>query len=83
MSNYSFTINPAMKKIAVFGGAACTDEDYYFPVAYETGKLLARAGFTTITGARPGMMHHSLKGAHDVGGKNHRRSTKCERAKEV
>lgn len=58
-----------MKKIAIFGGASCTDTSYYYPIAYQTGKLLAESGFVTITGAGPGMMEEGLRGAHQAGGK--------------
>lgn len=52
------------KKVAVFGGAACSNEAYYYAIARETGKLLAESGFVTVTGAGPGMMDETLRGAH-------------------
>jgi len=56
------------KKVAVFGGTGCRDENTYFPIAYKTGELLAQAGFVTVTGAGPGMMDEALRGAHDGNG---------------
>lgn len=56
------------KKIAVFGGVGCRNEEYYFPIAHQTGQLLAQAGFVTVTGAGPGMMDEALRGAHDANG---------------
>jgi uncharacterized protein (TIGR00730 family) len=58
------------KNIAVFAGNGCSKarESYYFPIAYETGKVLAVNGYSLITGGGPGMMNEALKGAYDAGG---------------
>ena len=58
------------KKIAVFGGTQCIKdkEPYYFNVAYETGKLLAQAGYIVMTGGGPGLMNEALRGAFENGG---------------
>lgn len=62
-----------MKKmnIAIFAGSKClkSREKYFYKVAYQTGKLLAEAGFTVITGAGMGLMNETLRGANDAGGK--------------
>ncbi len=58
------------KRISVFGGTQCAKEKepYYFNVAYQTGKLLAEAGFVVLTGGGPGMMNETLRGAFENGG---------------
>jgi hypothetical protein len=58
------------KKIAVFAGNECVKnrEQYYYSLAYKTGKLLAEAGFTVVTGGGPGLMDETMRGAHDAGG---------------
>lgn len=49
------------KKIAIFGGNQCFNEQFYFGLAYETGKLLAKAGFVVITGAGAGLMDKDVE----------------------
>ena len=70
---YKFVIlyNTYMKKkISVFGGTRCVKEKepYYFNLAYQTGKLLAEAGYTVLTGGGPGLMNETLRGAFENGG---------------
>jgi len=52
--------------IVVF--CAANDDKEYNPLAYHTGKLLAKHTFTTITGGGPGMMLQVNKGAFEIGG---------------
>lgn len=58
------------KKISVFAGTACNKEKepYYFDLAYQTGKLLAEAGYIVMTGAGSGLMSEALRGAYENGG---------------
>ncbi len=58
------------KKISVFAGTACTKEKepYYFDLAYQTGRLLAEAGYIVMTGAGSGLMSEALRGAYENGG---------------
>ncbi len=58
------------KKVAVFGGNECVKEKeaYYFGMAYTMGALLAKSGFTVVTGMGPGLMDQALKGAMEAGG---------------
>lgn len=58
------------KKVVIFAGNHCNKEkeDHYFGIAYETGKRLAQAGFTTITGGGPGLMNEALRGAYEHDG---------------
>ena len=52
----------------VFGSARFTEDNKYYKLARETGALLARAGFTVMTGGGPGIMEAANRGAKDVGG---------------
>jgi uncharacterized protein (TIGR00730 family) len=58
------------KQIAIFGGRECIKEkeSYYYSIAYELGKALARNSFVAITGAGPGLMDETLRGATEMGG---------------
>lgn len=58
------------KNVVVFGGRACLEEkkEYYYNLAYQTGKLLAEAGFIVVTGAGPGLMDETLRGAVEANG---------------
>ncbi len=55
----------------VFAANECKKEreSYYFSMAYETGKLLAREGFITVTGGGPGLMNETMRGAFENGGR--------------
>lgn len=59
------------KNIVIFAGNGCIKkkENYYFSLAYKTGKLLAKAGYTVVTGGGPGLMNMASKGAYKSGGK--------------
>lgn len=58
------------KKIVVFAGNECRKdrEDYYYNLAYRTGKLLAKVGFVVVTGGGPGLMDKVCRGAREAGG---------------
>lgn len=58
------------KNVVVFAGNECVKqkEKYYFGLAYETGKLLAKAGYVTVTGGGPGLMNEVSRGAMENGG---------------
>lgn len=58
------------KKIVVFAGNECTaeKEEYYYSLAFKTGKLLAENNFITVTGGGPGLMDQVMKGAFENGG---------------
>lgn len=59
------------KKIVVFAANKCSKEkeEYYYSLAYQTGKLLANEGFIVVTGGGPGLMNQVSKGAYEAGGK--------------
>ncbi len=61
------------KKIVVFAGNECLAEreEYYYSLAYETGKLLANNNFITVTGGGPGLMNEVMRGAYENGGETY------------
>lgn len=54
--------------VSIFGSARTAPDDPMYQAAEETGRLLALAGFTVITGAGPGVMEAANKGAKEGGG---------------
>jgi hypothetical protein len=54
--------------VTVFGSARFKEDHIYYGVARQVGALLARAGFTVMTGGGPGIMEAANRGAKDVGG---------------
>lgn len=56
--------------VTVFGSARFTEDHRYYKMARETGRLLAAAGYTVITGGGPGIMEAANRGAKDAGGRS-------------
>src|ERR1041384_4176961 len=56
--------------VTVFGSARFPEEHPYYALARETGKLLAEAGFTVMTGGGPGIMEAASRGAKEVDGRS-------------
>ncbi len=56
------------KTITIFGTGRAKQGDANFQLAYETGKLLAEAGFTIANGGYGGTMLAAAKGASEAGG---------------
>jgi uncharacterized protein (TIGR00730 family) len=56
--------------VTVFGSARFKEDHPYYQLARHTGALLARAGFTVMTGGGPGIMEAANRGAKEVGGKS-------------
>lgn len=56
--------------ITVFGSARFKEDHPYYQQAREFGKLIAEAGFTTLTGGGPGIMEAANRGAFENGGKS-------------
>ena len=55
--------------VTVFGSARFDEGHRYYQLGRETGRLLAEAGFTVMTGGGPGIMEAAVRGAKDVGGR--------------
>jgi len=56
------------KTITIFGTAKAVPGDSAYELAYETGKMLAQAGFTIANGGYGGTMLAAAKGAAEAGG---------------
>jgi uncharacterized protein (TIGR00730 family) len=56
--------------VTVFGSARFTEENRYYQLAREIGRLLAETGFTVMTGGGPGIMEAANRGAKEAGGRS-------------
>ncbi|GAC1650032.1 MAG: hypothetical protein NVS4B3_08160 [Gemmatimonadaceae bacterium] len=64
------TLASVERGVTIFGSARTHPDDPQYMAAEETGRLLANAGFSVITGAGPGIMEAANKGAHAAGGRS-------------
>jgi hypothetical protein len=53
--------------VCVFGSARVGEDDRWYQLARETGRLLGQAGFAVVTGGGPGIMEAANRGAHEAG----------------
>jgi uncharacterized protein (TIGR00730 family) len=56
--------------VTVFGSARFPETHRYYELARRVGALLARDGFTVMTGGGPGIMEAANRGAREVGGRS-------------
>ena len=56
------------RAVTIFGSARTAPNDPFYTAAEETSRLLAKSGFSVITGGGPGIMEAANKGAFDAGG---------------
>ncbi|HEX8190130.1 MAG TPA: hypothetical protein VF586_17365, partial [Pyrinomonadaceae bacterium] len=54
--------------VAIFGSARTPPDNPYYLAAQETAGLLARGGYTVITGGGPGIMEAANRGAFEAKG---------------
>jgi uncharacterized protein (TIGR00730 family) len=54
--------------VAIFGSARTPPDNPFYAAAQETAALLARAGFSVITGGGPGIMEAANRGAFEASG---------------
>ena len=54
--------------VAIFGSARTPADNPFYAAAQETAALLARAGFSVITGGGPGIMEAANRGAFEASG---------------
>ena len=56
--------------VTVFGSARFEEDNRWYQLARETSGLLARCGFTVMTGGGPGIMEAANRGAREAGGRS-------------
>lgn len=64
------TLDGLDRAITVFGSARVPDGDPAYKQAMDAGRLIAEAGYATITGGGPGIMEAANKGAIKAGGQS-------------
>lgn len=62
------TLSKIPPGVSIFGSSRSRSDDPYYRKAKEVARLLAREGFSIITGGGPGIMEAANKGAQEVGG---------------
>jgi uncharacterized protein (TIGR00730 family) len=65
-----FTQLAGIRGVSCFGSARVAETDPLYAQAVATGRGLARAGFTVITGGGPGLMEAANRGAKEAGGQS-------------
>lgn len=56
--------------VSIFGSARTKNENKFYEMAVEIGRLLTDRGYGVITGGGPGIMEAGNKGAYENGGKS-------------
>lgn len=67
VEGYQF-LSTLSKEVIVLGSARLKPNTKYYKIAVELGRLLAKNGFTTVTGGGPGIMEAANKGAYEAHG---------------
>jgi len=58
------------KTITIFGSTSFKPKNIYYEEARKLGQLLAKSGFTVISGGGPGIMEAANRGAFEAGGES-------------
>lgn len=58
------------KSVAIFGSSRFPSDHHYYQEARKLAELLAKSGFTVITGGGPGIMEAANRGAFESGGES-------------
>jgi uncharacterized protein (TIGR00730 family) len=64
------SLGDVSKAVSIFGSARVAPGDSYYEAAREIAKLLARAGYSIITGGGPGIMEAANRGAREGKGRS-------------
>lgn len=64
------TLSSLEPAVTIFGSSRSKPGDKYYEMAESLGNLLAKHGFTIITGGGPGIMEAANKGALEAGGQS-------------
>ena len=56
--------------VTVFGSARIKADNPYYELARKMGAVIARLGFTVMTGGGPGIMEAANRGAKEIGGRS-------------
>ena len=56
--------------VTFFGSARTQPDDRFYEICRETSALIAKEGFTVMTGGGPGMMEAANRGAFEAGGRS-------------
>lgn len=69
VEGYQF-LSSFKKQITILGSARFSLKSHWYKEAHHLGRLLAKNGYTTITGGGPGIMEAANKGAYEAGGES-------------
>ena len=58
------------KTVSVFGSTRAKEGDHHYDEARKFGKIMAKMGFTMVTGGGPGIMEAANRGASEAGGES-------------
>jgi len=64
------TLSSLEPAVTIFGSSRSKPGDKYYAMAEDLGNLLAKEGFTVITGGGPGIMEAANKGSLEAGGQS-------------
>ncbi|PJA89850.1 MAG: hypothetical protein CO137_02040 [Candidatus Magasanikbacteria bacterium CG_4_9_14_3_um_filter_32_9] len=69
VDGYQF-LSQFKKVVTIMGSARLPEGSKYYKLAQEVGAILAKNGFTTVTGGGPGIMEAGNRGATDANGES-------------